>query len=109
MVSPLGKSLSFPLRVGADGRIRWSEGEENIRESIAVILQTELNERISLPDFGAGQLTGPDGGSGVAVLKGCENPTEAMQFNAWFNTQIDDLGSQGLAFLAHRLELGGGV
>jgi phage baseplate assembly protein W len=54
MVSRLGKSLSFPLGVGADGRIRWSEGEANIRESVAVILQTELNERISLPDFGAG-------------------------------------------------------
>lgn len=53
-----------------------------------------------LPDFGAGQLTGPDGGSGVAVLKGCENPAEAMQFNAWFNTQIDDLGSQGLVVAA---------
>ncbi|MDT7951097.1 MAG: GPW/gp25 family protein [Acetobacteraceae bacterium] len=54
MTSPLGKSLSFPLRVGADGRICWSEGEQNIRESIAVILQTELRERIALPDFGAG-------------------------------------------------------
>ncbi len=49
-----------------------------------------------LPDFGAGQMTGPDGGSGVAVLKGCENPAEAMKFNDWFNTQIDDLASQGL-------------
>lgn len=54
MTSPLGKSLSFPLRVGAEGRICWSEGEQNIRESIAVILQTELRERIALPDFGAG-------------------------------------------------------
>lgn len=51
---PLGKSLSFPLRVGADGRIAWSEGETNIRESIAVILQTERRERINLADFGAG-------------------------------------------------------
>lgn len=40
--------------------------------------------------------TGPDGGSGVAVMKGCENPAEAMEFNAWFNTQVDDLASQGL-------------
>jgi uncharacterized protein len=51
---PLGKSLSFPLRIGADGRIAWSEGETNIRESIAVILQTERRERINLADFGAG-------------------------------------------------------
>ncbi|HET6672372.1 MAG TPA: extracellular solute-binding protein [Agromyces sp.] len=54
-----------------------------------------------LPDFGAGQMTGPDGGSGVAVMKGCEHPAEAMEFNAWFNTQIDDLASQGLVVAAN--------
>lgn len=54
-----------------------------------------------LPDFGAGALSGPDGGSGVAVMKGCEHPAEAMEFNAWFNTQIDDLASQGLVVAAN--------
>lgn len=54
-----------------------------------------------LPDFGAGAMTGPDGGSGVAVMKGCEHPAEAMAFNAWFNTQIDDLASQGLVVAAN--------
>lgn len=49
-----------------------------------------------LPDFGKGALTGPDGGSGVAVLKGCEHPEEAMKFNNWLNTQVDALVSQGL-------------
>ena len=49
-----GRSLSFPLRAGADGRLVWSEGEENIRESIIVILKTEPGERIALPNFGAG-------------------------------------------------------
>jgi phage baseplate assembly protein W len=53
-MSPFGKSLSFPPRVGVDGRMRWSEGEANIRESIAIILKTESGERIALPDFGAG-------------------------------------------------------
>ncbi|WP_313354880.1 extracellular solute-binding protein [Microbacterium sp.] len=53
-----------------------------------------------LPDFGAGTMSGPDGGSGVSVLKGCENPAEAMKFNAWFNTQVDDLASQGLVVAA---------
>lgn len=53
-----------------------------------------------LPDFGAGAMTGPDGGSGVAVMKGCEYPAEAMAFNSWFNTQIDDLASQGLVVAA---------
>jgi phage baseplate assembly protein W len=50
----LGKGISFPPRVGADGRVVWSEGEINIRESIRVILMTELNERIHLPEFGGG-------------------------------------------------------
>ncbi|MDR2929354.1 MAG: extracellular solute-binding protein [Propionibacteriaceae bacterium] len=53
-----------------------------------------------IPDFGAGAKTGPDGGSGVAVMKGCEHPVEAMQFNAWFNTQVDDLTTQGLVVAA---------
>lgn len=49
-----GSSLSFPPRVGGDGRLVWSQGESNIRESIAVILKTEPNERVGLPQFGAG-------------------------------------------------------
>lgn len=49
-----GRSLSFPPRVGSDGRMVWSEGEQNIRESIRVILLTQIRERIRLPDFGGG-------------------------------------------------------
>ncbi len=47
-----GKGISFPPRIGPDGRVSWSEGEANVRESIQVILLTELNERVRLPDFG---------------------------------------------------------
>ena len=50
----LGKGISFPPRIGADGRVVWSEGETNVRESIRVILMTELNERLYLPEFGGG-------------------------------------------------------
>ena len=49
-----GKGISFPPRVGADGRIQWSEGEDNIREAIRVILLTEVRERVRLPEFGGG-------------------------------------------------------
>ena len=49
-----GKGISFPPRVGADGRMVWSQGEENVRESIRVILLTEQKERIMLPEFGGG-------------------------------------------------------
>ncbi len=50
----LGKGIGFPPRVGADGRVVWSEGEANIRESIQIILLTELGERLHLPEFGGG-------------------------------------------------------
>ena len=47
-----GRGMSFPPRVGADGRVAWSEGETNVRESIRVILMTEQPERLRTPDFG---------------------------------------------------------
>lgn len=54
MSSVFGRSMSFPPRVGGDGRFVWSEGENNIRESITVILKTEPGERVGLQEFGAG-------------------------------------------------------
>jgi uncharacterized protein len=50
----LGRGMSFPPRVGADGRVAMSEGEPNIREAIRVILGTDLGERLRLPEFGGG-------------------------------------------------------
>jgi phage baseplate assembly protein W len=47
-----GRGIAFPPRVGADGRIAWSQGEDNIRESMYVILMTEATERLRLPEFG---------------------------------------------------------
>ena len=47
-----GRGISFPPRVGADGRLVWSEGETNVRESIRVILMTEQPERLRAPTFG---------------------------------------------------------
>lgn len=49
-----GKSLGFPPCVGANGSMLWSEGEQNVRESIAIILRTAPGERLLLPDFGCG-------------------------------------------------------
>jgi Bacteriophage baseplate protein W len=54
MTSVFGRSLSFPPRVGGDGRLAWSEGESSIRESIGVILKTDPGERVGVPEFGAG-------------------------------------------------------
>ena len=49
-----GRSIAFPPRIGIDGRMAWSQGPQNIRESIQIILQTALGERLMQPNFGAG-------------------------------------------------------
>ena len=49
-----GRGISFPPRVGTDGRVRWSSGPDNIRECIRVILLTEPGERLMLREFGGG-------------------------------------------------------
>jgi uncharacterized protein len=49
-----GRGIGFPPRVGVDGRLAWSEGEANVRESIRIILLTEERERLRLPEFGGG-------------------------------------------------------
>ena len=54
MSSVFGQGIAFPPRLDGYGRLAWSAGGPNIRESIAVILKTGLRERIALPRFGAG-------------------------------------------------------
>jgi phage baseplate assembly protein W len=49
-----GRGIGFPPRVGPDGRVAWSEGEDNVREGIEIVLKTEPGERLQLPDFGGG-------------------------------------------------------
>lgn len=50
----LGRGLAFPVTIGGDGRVALSDGTENIREAIQIILLTELGERVRLTSFGAG-------------------------------------------------------
>ncbi|MBO0780138.1 MAG: GPW/gp25 family protein [Ktedonobacteraceae bacterium] len=47
-----GRGIGFPPRIGPDGHIAWSEGEDNVREAIRIILLTDPGERLMLPDFG---------------------------------------------------------
>lgn len=49
-----GRGISFPPRLSPEGRWAWSEGPDNVRESLRVILLTEAQERLMLPRFGAG-------------------------------------------------------
>ena len=49
-----GRGIALPPKIGEDGRMAWSAGDQNIQESIQIILLTESRERVMLPDFGAG-------------------------------------------------------
>ena len=49
-----GRSMNFPPSLNTENRMAWSEGAENIRQSIRIILSTEPGERLMLPGFGAG-------------------------------------------------------
>ncbi len=49
----MGRGWKFPVEVDqATGRIKMSEGEEDIRESIRIILGTSKGERMMRPEFG---------------------------------------------------------
>lgn len=50
----LGNGWSFPLHIDADGGAAMSGAEENIRQSIYLILSTAPGERVMRPDFGCG-------------------------------------------------------
>jgi len=49
-----GRGMGFPPRVGPDGRVAWSEGEANVRDSLRILLLTEPRERMRLAGFGGG-------------------------------------------------------
>jgi hypothetical protein len=48
----LGKGVAFPLHINQYNQIESSSYEENIKESIIIILSTKLGERLMRPDFG---------------------------------------------------------
>lgn len=50
----LGRGFAFPLALDAAGGVRMAEHEEDIRQAIRIILDTEPGERVMRPDFGAG-------------------------------------------------------
>lgn len=50
----LGRGVKFPLQVDPrSGKLAMSEGEEDIREAIRIILHTIRGERVMRPDFGS--------------------------------------------------------
>jgi phage baseplate assembly protein W len=50
----LGSGWSFPVRVNSRGGISVSRGEDDVEESIRLILATPIGERRMRPEFGCG-------------------------------------------------------
>jgi phage baseplate assembly protein W len=50
----LGAGLAFPLGLDSQGRLAMRSLEEQVRQSILLILRTGRGERVMRPEFGAG-------------------------------------------------------
>lgn len=50
----LGAGWAFPIRLDESGEVAQVSHEEDIRQAVLLILQTELGERVMRPGFGAG-------------------------------------------------------
>lgn len=50
----LGRGFAFPPTTGADGALQMARYEEDVRQAIRIILDTEPGERAMRPDFGTG-------------------------------------------------------
>src|SRR3954466_14821806 len=48
----LGKGLRFPVSINLNGGVSTSQAEENVRQSLFVILGTAPGERVTRPKFG---------------------------------------------------------
>lgn len=48
----VGQGVSFPLQVTRQGSLALSAEDLNIRESMVIILMTDLGERVYRPNFG---------------------------------------------------------
>lgn len=50
----MGEGWAFPFRLAADGQAATARHEEDIAQSIRIILGTNRGERVMRPEFGAG-------------------------------------------------------
>jgi phage baseplate assembly protein W len=48
----LGTGWTFPIRPNASGGLGYVRGDDNVEQSLAILLQTALGERVMRPDFG---------------------------------------------------------
>ena len=50
----LGTGWAFPVRLAEDGTVALADHEEDVRQAIRIILETNLGERVMRPEFGSG-------------------------------------------------------
>lgn len=50
----LGAGIAFPFQVDGQGHLALNQLEEQVRQSILLILRTAKGERVMRPDFGSG-------------------------------------------------------
>jgi phage baseplate assembly protein W len=48
----IGKGLQFPIVPGPTGALAWSEGDDNVEQSLRILLLTRIGERVMRRDFG---------------------------------------------------------
>ncbi len=48
----LGNGWQFPILPDATGKLAYVAGEDNVEQSLALLLMTQLNERVMRPTFG---------------------------------------------------------
>jgi uncharacterized protein len=51
--SVIGQGIAFPLDMNVQGQLQLSNQTPNLEESIQIILQTDIGERVYRPDFGS--------------------------------------------------------
>lgn len=50
----IGRGLAFPVKPTPAGRLTSVTGDDKIRQGLALVLETAVNERQMLPEFGCG-------------------------------------------------------
>lgn len=66
-----GKHLSFPFRIGGDGRTTpVASDEAHVRDELVQLILTNLGERLFLPEFG--------GNARRLVFENIDEPTQGM-------------------------------
>ena len=53
VASPIGQGIAFPLQTNVQGQLHLSNHRQNLEESIRIILQTDIGERVYRPEFGS--------------------------------------------------------